>query len=63
MPGRYIELGVNNRTSAVHVWRNGEVKDSRMGLMREARQDNEVNIQLLQELIKLQTEAIELMLQ
>jgi len=31
--------------------------------MREARRDNEVKIQLLQELVKLQTEAIELMLQ
>ena len=56
-------LGVNNRTSAVQVWRKGLAKDSRIGLMREARRDNEAKIQLLQELVKLQTEAIELMLQ
>jgi hypothetical protein len=31
--------------------------------MREARLENEAKIQLLQELVKLQTEAIELMLQ
>ena len=56
-------LGVNNRTSAVQVWRKGVAKDSRTRLMREARQDNEAKTQLLQELVKLQTEAIELMLQ
>jgi DNA-binding CsgD family transcriptional regulator len=59
----FKSLGVNNRTSAVQVWRRGIAKDSRIRLMREARRDNEVKIQLLQELVKLQTEAIELMLQ
>ena len=59
----YKLLGVNNRTLAAHAWRKGVAKDSRIGLMRGARQDNEAKIQLLQELVKLQTEAIELMLQ
>lgn len=55
----YKLLGVKNRTSAIQAWRKGVAKDSRIGLMREARRDNEVKIQLLQELVKLQTDAIE----
>jgi hypothetical protein len=46
----------------VLAWRKGLVKDSRIGLMREARRENEDKIQLLKELVKLQTEAIELVL-
>jgi hypothetical protein len=55
-------LGVNNRTSATQAWRKGAATDSRIGSMREARRENEAKIQLLQELVKLQTEAIEMML-
>jgi len=32
----YKLLGVKNRTSAIHAWRKGVGKDSRIGLMREA---------------------------
>ena len=57
-------LGVNNRRAAVIVWRaNEKQKSMTLEGLRESRRENESNIQALQELVKLQTEAIELILQ
>jgi len=57
-------LGVNNRTAAVKVWReNIRPPVATIEDLRQSRRENEANIQALQELVKLQTTAIELMLQ
>ncbi len=57
-------LGVHNRTAAVNVWR-ADVRAAGLTIetLRQSRRENEANIQALQELVKLQTTAIELMLQ
>ena len=57
-------LGVNRRSAAVKAWKaDVKSKDMALEMLRKSRRKNEANIQALQELVKLQTEAIELMLQ
>ncbi len=60
----YKILGVKNRRAAVIAWRaNAKQKILTLEALRESRRENEANILALQKLVKLQTEAIEMMLQ
>ena len=60
----FKNLGVNRRTAAVKAWKaDVKSKDMALEMLRRSRRKNEANILALQQLVKLQTEAIELMLQ
>lgn len=58
----FKRLGVHNRLSAINKWR-GEVPNDQLVQLRRSRAINQKNMVALAELIRLQTEVIELALQ
>ena len=56
----FERLGVNNRTSAVVKWNAVRPADELLVQLRRSRATNQENIVALQELIRLQTAAIEM---
>ena len=59
----FKELGVHTRTGAVHKWRAVNPASDLVDQLRRSRAINQENIVALQELIRLQTAAIELALE
>ena len=59
----FKRLGVRNRMSAVHKWRGQLPNDALINQLRRSRATNQKNLVALAELIRLQTEVIELALQ
>jgi len=59
----FKRLGVHNRLSAVHKWRGQIPNAALINQLRRSRATNQKNLVALAELIRLQTEVIELALQ
>ena len=56
------QLGVTNRVAALLVWRRLRSENGLVAELRKSRSQNQRSIVKLQELIRIETEAIELLL-